>query len=110
MRIGILILSFSALLLPASSRADECDQLAGRALLELAGVYDNMAPDRSDAARDVLLRLCRDARTSRMAESEAGAAVAEREARPPESTRLLGIEFEKAPPDAAGRSRTRKTP
>jgi hypothetical protein len=93
-----------AFLLPGLAAADYCDERAGAALAELNAVLVD-SPDGSQAqvARDVLVRVCRDAQAD-------GASAAASEAAEAESSELLGVEIKKAPEGAAGYLRTRKSP
>jgi len=103
------------LALPLLANADFCAERAEAALAELTAVYGPGGGAQVGAAREVLVRLCQDARDG------AGSAVADagiRAAPAPaaavddeaETSRLLGVEFRKAAPDSAGNQRLRRRP
>lgn len=94
--------------LPGLAAADYCEERADAALADLAGVLQPAADGASaNRAREVLMRVCREARGEGVAEAEEAAAQAKADA---ETTELLGVEIRKAPEGAAGYERARKTP
>lgn len=98
------------LLLPIGVSANVCDERVERSLQDLQSRLEIHDPESIAAARAVLLDLCQDTQSVLARESSVARENSEAQAQQAEPRKLLGIEFEKAPPDAAGRSRTRKTP
>jgi hypothetical protein len=106
MRRTLLMLIVAAL--PGLAAADYCAERADAALTELAGVLqptDDGA--NTNRAREVLMRMCREARGEGVAQAEEAAAQAKADA---ETTELFGVEIKQAPEGAAGYERARKTP
>jgi len=94
--------------MPGLAAADYCKERSEAALADLAGVLQPAADGASaNRAREVLMRVCREARGEGVAEAEEAAAQAKADA---DSTELLGVEIRKAPEGAAGYERTRKMP
>jgi len=94
--------------LPGLAAADYCADRAEAGLADLASVLQPAADGASaNRAREVLLRVCREARGEGVAQAEEAAAQAKADA---ETTELLGVEIRQAPEGAAGYQRARKTP
>ena len=121
----VLLIGLAAAL-PGLAAADYCEERADAGLSELSGVLQASADGSSaNTARDVLVRVCRDAQGSASGgatatwDSQAAPASAAAPATAPaapeakaegESTKLFGIEIKEAPEGAAGYERARKVP
>jgi len=109
-----IVLTCMLWVMPGLAAADYCTDRAEAALAELGSVLTHSADGASaGVAREVLVRVCRDAQGNPDAQGADAAAVAPAGAAveaDDDSTTILGIEIKTAPEGAAGYARARKSP
>jgi len=106
-----IVLTCMLCVMPGLAAADYCTDRAEAALAELGSVRTHSADGASaGVARDVLVRVCRDAQGNPAADAAAVAPVEAAVEADDDSTTILGVEIKTAPEGSAGHARARKSP